>query len=282
MTAAAQMTLGSILPYYGGKRTLAERIVQEFGPHKSYWELCCGSLAVIFEKEASAYEHVVDLNGDVTNLARVLASEQYAELCDRVSRTMFSEGLHAEAAAQLRAGVPDELERAYLTLVAAWMGRNGTWGLAGDSGGKFCTRYTHNGGNSGTRWQSVARSIPAWHERLLNVGVLTRDAIRVARKIGDAPGTVIYADPPYLRKSHQYAVDFTAEQHRELAEALRAKKHARVVVSYYADPQLVELYPDWLQVPLAAKKGLTVATGEVQDAPEVLLINGPSYAAASA
>jgi DNA adenine methylase len=271
-----QMTLGAILPYFGGKRNLADRIVAEFGPHKSYWELCCGSLAVLFAKPRSAYEHVVDLNGDVTNLTRVLASDQYEELEDRVRRTMFSEGIHQEAVSKLATGTADELDRAYYTLVVAWMGRNGTYGLANGSSGNFCPRYTHNGGNSGTRWQGVGRNIPPWHDRLFGVGVLTRDVMVVAKKIGDAPGTVIYADPPYLSKSHEYAVDFAPEQHRKFADLLRAKQHCRIIVSYYDAPELDELYPGWTKIQLDAVKVMTQKKGGAEYAPEVLLINGPS------
>src|SRR5690606_37550125 len=40
----------AILPYFGGKRTLAPRIVAELGEHSAYWGLCCGSLAVELAK----------------------------------------------------------------------------------------------------------------------------------------------------------------------------------------------------------------------------------------
>jgi hypothetical protein len=38
--------INAILPYFGGKRTLAPSIVAEFGPHRSYWEPFCVSKAL--------------------------------------------------------------------------------------------------------------------------------------------------------------------------------------------------------------------------------------------
>ena len=39
------MQIKALAPWFGGKRTLAPRIVAELGPHRAYWEPFCGSLA---------------------------------------------------------------------------------------------------------------------------------------------------------------------------------------------------------------------------------------------
>ncbi len=104
----------------------------------------------------------------------------------------------------------------------------------------------------------------------------------MASRLDDSPEWVIYADPPYLRKGSKYVHDFEAKDHRRLAEALTAKRRARVVVSYYDEPELAELYPTdrWTKVALPMHKGLVNAKGRgpigQEMAPEVLLINGPS------
>ena len=64
--------IGALVPYFGAKRTLAPAIVEELGPHVAYWEICCGSMAVLFAKEPSRTEVVNDLHGDLVNLARVV------------------------------------------------------------------------------------------------------------------------------------------------------------------------------------------------------------------
>jgi site-specific DNA-cytosine methylase len=41
------MKIKALAPWYGSKRTLADRIVKELGPHKFYVEPFCGSCAVL-------------------------------------------------------------------------------------------------------------------------------------------------------------------------------------------------------------------------------------------
>lgn len=283
MAATEEMKIGAIAPWFGGKRTLAPVIVAQLGDHASYWELCAGSLAVLFAKPKSREESVVDLHGDATNLARVVASEQWWELADRVQRTPFSDTLFEESKQRLEQNDADELQRAYDYLIVSWMGLNGVAGTA-KTNSNFCLRFTSNGGSPSKRWRSVGESVPVWHDRLLGVNILRRDIFVIVKRIEDKRGTVIYIDPPYFEKSHEYLIDFSGEQqHAQLARELRRFKQTRVIVSYYKHPALVELYRDWTTVPLKATKGLVSSGMRDQsgatDAPEQLFINGPSFAA---
>ena len=68
------------------------------------------------------------------------------------------------------------------------------------------------------------------------------------------------------------------DDHARLATALERFKNARVVVSYYDDPRLDELYPQdrWRKVDQARHKNLASQNrrGAVKaTAPEVLLVN---------
>lgn len=294
------MKIGAIAPWFGGKRTLAPVIVSAIGQHSVYWELCAGSLAVLFAKPPCRDEIIVDLHGDATNLARVLASGQWWELCDRVQRTIFSDSLFEEAKARLEKDQPDELERAYDYLVVSWMGLNGVAGTARKNS-NFCIRYTSNGGDPAKRWRSVGESIPAWHERLSAVRILRRDIFTVAERIEDKAGTVIYIDPPYFQKSHKYLHDFDEQEpksaakrewlkeqeksrtHERLAALLSRFNKTRVVVSYYDHPSIRELYGDgWHITPLRASKGMVSSgmrdQGGATEAPEVLITNFKSQA----
>jgi len=44
------MSIKALAPWFGGKRNMAPMIVQELGPHNSYWEPFCGSMAVLLAK----------------------------------------------------------------------------------------------------------------------------------------------------------------------------------------------------------------------------------------
>lgn len=277
----------SLVPYFGGKRTLAPEIVREFGPMRAYWEPFCGSMAVLFAiAEPCAMETVNDLNGDLVNLARVVQDERLSvELFRRLYLTPCAETLHREAAERWRAlgygaaGTEADLERAVDYFLCSWLGRNGVAGTNSYNQG-FCRRFTKNGGHAAKRFLSAVESIPGWWERLRHVTILSDDGFALLERIEDAPGVVIYCDPPYVEKGAKYIVDFAPEDHARLAAALGRFRKTRVVVSYYEHPLLDGLYAGWNKRRLKATKslvnqGMRDKEGSVE-APEILFINGPS------
>ncbi len=278
VTAKPKIT--AIVPWFGSKRTLAPRIASELGKHSAYWEPFCGSMAVLLEKEPSSHETVNDLHGDLINLARVIASEEMGnQLYRRLQTVLFDEQRRDESLTALR-GCTDAIDRAYHYFIISWFGRNGFSGTRGSEKSSFAVRWTPNGGHGGQRFASAVDSIPAWHNRLRRATILNRDAFVVLENIDDNSKTAIYVDPPYLEKNATYEHDFLDAHHERLAEMLIRFKQARVVVSYYQHPRLADLYPAWTVVNCTLNKGLHNAgkrgtTGKA--APEVLLINGPSF-----
>lgn len=275
----------SLSPWYGAKRLLGKKIVEEFGPHRIYWEPFCGSMAVLMNKPPTVMETVNDLHGDLINLARIIKDRELAPLFyRRLRRILMHEDLFREAAqryhtrGQLPSGAAD-LERAFDYFICAWMGRNGVAGTTGYNQG-FCRRFTARGGHTAKRWNSVVNSIPAWRKRLCNVTILNQNGIELIKKIDDAPGTIIYCDPPYFVKGAKYMHDFEYADHEELARELHRFQRARILVSYYENPLLNQLYPQWTKRELFCSKSLSLQNkreGKPEIAPEVLLINGPSY-----
>lgn len=295
MNSLTDMKVTAIAPWFGSKRTLAPRIVEELGEHRAYWEPFCGSMAVLLGKPESSFETVNDLHGDLVNLARVIKhSELGPKLYRQMRRWMMSEALFNDAAEQYRARqnvpAPEEpdLERAANYFICAWFGRNGVAGTQSYNQG-FCRRFTKNGGHAATRWRSACNSIPAWRRRMRNVTILSADGIGLIERIEDAAGVVIYADPPYLVKGAKYVHDFAdgfmsaANDHERLATALGRFKKTRVVVSYYEHPALASLYRGWTKREVYTTKAMVSSgqrdvRGQAAVAPEVLLINGKSHA----
>lgn len=282
----------SILPYFGGKRTLAPRIVAEFGPHVAYCEGCAGSAAVMLAKNEASMEIANDLYGSVVNLGRVLSSSRWVELRDRCSRILMHEGLFLECKQRVREtehvvapsmdDIGDEhVDAAVAFFVRSWMGRNGNAGTT-EGNATMARRFTSNGGSGGLRWHQAVESIEGWHNRLMRVQWMQMPVVDLVERLDDTKDWVLYLDPPYLKKGAKYVCDFAAEDHARLAEAANAKKRCRVLVSYYDDPMLDDLYPPdrWTKLSLPMNKGLVNAgarkSGEVVIAPEVLLINGDS------
>ena len=298
MDAVAKNT--ALVPWFGSKRNLAPTIAEELGPHSAYWEVFCGSMAVLLSKEPAAQEIVNDLHGDLINLARVIQDpEDGSYLYRKLRRVLACKQLMDEAAARFcdRGNVPAgdalDIDRAFDYFVASWLGRNGVAGTSSYNQG-FSRRFTKNGGDSGKRWCSAVDSIPAWRRRMRAVTILSEDAIGILERIEDAPGIAIYCDPPYLRETRSagsgfgrghgsslYVHDFEDEDHARLARALARFKLSRVVASYYDHPRLAELYPDWTQRKIEVSKAMASqgrrAANDVR-VTEVLLINGPSYA----
>ena len=248
---------------------------------------------MLFAKPPSSHEHVNDLHGDLINLARVLQREELAvELYELCLRTLCHEEMFRESEAVFRGEDPAaegaDVMRAYHYMVASWMGRNGIAGTARVNQ-TFAVRWTPCGGGGAVRWASAADAIPGWHRRLRRVSILRRDGLAIAASIEDLPGVAIYADPPYLlstrsRGRQRYDHEFTPQQHEQLADILDRFRTARVVVSYYDDPLLDELYPrpKWTKREMYRNKNLHVQNRRAAKpitAPEVLILNGPSYAA---
>jgi DNA adenine methylase len=296
----------AIVPWFGGKRTMAPDVVIELGKHTQYFEPFCGSMAVLFAKEPSQKETVNDLHGDLVNLARVIQHRDCAEeLYDKLQRVLVTEDLLEQARAELGNGEFPPIgatvtlpERAYWYFIASWMGRNGTAGTARVDY-QIAVRWTKGGGSPTVRWRNAVESLPWWHQRLRNVVILKRDAFNIVGRFEDVKETAIYADPPYHGNSRSgnqkngrggtYMHEFRhsdplfGDDHKRLAEILRGYRKARVVVSYYDCPQIRELYEGWTFVEHTRQKHLHAQNGRgarPKEAPEILIINGPSYAQA--
>lgn len=275
------MKIRAIAPWFGGKRKIASQIIEVIGKHRVYWELFCGSMAVLMLKPPCEMETVNDLHGDLINLARVIQDKKLGfQLYDKLSRTLCAEGFWRESKERwLReTNSHPNIDRAYDYFVASWMGINGVSGTE-RCNYQFALRWCRGGGQGARRWQSVVESMPAWHKRLKNVLIIQRDAFGILDNIKDAEGTVIYCDPPYLDKSDKYVHDFTAEQHEQLAQSLRRFKKTRVIVSYYDDPKLESLYEGFSKIILTVSaQSLRNATRGPKKKPrkrqlEILLVN---------
>jgi DNA adenine methylase len=298
----------ALVPWFGSKRTLAPQIVQELGQHRWYGEPFLGSGAVLIAKPPSNCETVSDLHGDLTNLAMVIASNRWGDLKDRASRVLCAEALfdackavilpgdYASVPTSLRCVTEADVERAFAYFAASWIGRNGTAGTT-RTNGHMAVRWNAGGGHGPKRYQTACEALAWFHERLKNVLILHRDGFDFLASVDDKPDAALYIDPPYFTDTRgsgrkrgngggsNYEYDFTEEDHARLAKELARFRHARVVVSYYDHPSLVDLYPGWTIRRLDAAKNLSLQSrrgATVAKAPEVLIINGPSYAPSEA
>ena len=62
-----------IIPWMGGKRRLADRLIPLFPPHECYVEVFAGGAALYFMRpQAAPVEVLNDINGDLVTLYRVV------------------------------------------------------------------------------------------------------------------------------------------------------------------------------------------------------------------
>lgn len=276
------MKVKAIVPYFGGKRTLAPTIVDLLGKHTQYFEPFCGSMAVLFAKKPSQKETVNDLNGDLINLARVLQDLDSAEiLYNRLQSVLFCEEILKDANENLQnesnklmeyGGTiyQQHINRAYWYFISSWMMRNG---VAGTQRMEYqiAVRWTKGGGSPTVRFRNVVESIPPWHQRFQNVVILQRNAFQILDRFEDCEATAIYCDPPYYSESRsgfgkrgvgsKYIHEFEhgespkkkkagglfdeekkVDQHELLRDILSGYKKARIVISYYDCPKVRDLY----------------------------------------
>jgi DNA adenine methylase len=275
----------SLAPWFGAKRTIASEIVREIGDHQVYWEPFCGSMAVLLAKPPCRMEVVNDLHSDLINLARCVGHPTIGPaLYRRLRRILCSQETFIDALDVIRGNpAPDPARgldecRALDYFIASWQGMNGVAGISAHNT-NFARRFSSRGGDAGRRWTGAVASIPGWRRRLAGVQVLHSDGIDLVTRIEDRDGTAIYCDPPYLAKGARYLHDFEDADHVRLAEALRRFTRTRVVLSYYADPRLGDLYPGWAIRPVEVAKSLVNSRmrdeSGVTSAPEVLLCNRP-------
>jgi DNA adenine methylase len=242
--------------YFGGKTRISDRVAALLPKHGHYVEPFAGSLAVLLAKRRSPHETVNDLDGDLMAFWRVLRERQ-PELERACFLTPHARAEHL-GARDLGEDV-DELERARRVWVRLTQGRSGQL--------HHITGWRHYQDPQG------ATSMPAYlaayagriapaAARLAGVSLECLPALEIIARYGRHEGVLLYADPPYLESSRQssgrgpsYLHELrTEDEHRELAEALRACS-AAVVLSGYDSPLYADLYGGWHRTEIAGYTG---------------------------
>jgi len=243
--------------YFGGKTSIADRIVAMLPRHVHYVEPFAGSLAVLLAKQPSPMETVNDLDGDLMNFWRILR-DRPAELERACALTPHSRTEYLACYEP----TTDDLERARRVWVNLTQGRGGQmkrtgWRFYQDPRGSHSSMPEYLA-------SYVSRLYPA-AQRLASVSLECASAAEIIRGYGRHPETLIYADPPYLgslrslNKGRCRGPDYdhelrSDEEHGELIEALLGCKSA-VVLSGYASELYDEMLASWSRREIATQTG---------------------------
>jgi DNA adenine methylase len=235
-----------IVRYHGGKWKLAPWIISHFPAHRCYVEPFGGGGSVLLRKPRSYAEVYNDLDREIVNVFRT-ARDQGFELKRQLETTPFSREEFEDSYTPSKGPIT----QARKTIVRAFMG-------FGSNAHLRKTGFRSNSNRSGTTpahdWANYSQVLPVLIERLQGVVIENKDALAVMWQ-HDAPTTLHYVDPPYVKstrdKGGDYRHEMTDDDHRALASALN-NLAGMVIVSGYDCPLYSELFAGWRRVEKSA------------------------------
>ncbi len=246
-----------LLRYLGSKWRLAPKIIPWLPPHEIYVEPFGGAAAVLASKPRVRQEVWNDLDGEVVNLFQVLRTGSAAALIRAIELTPYARAEHELAYER----VDDPIERARRLLVRSHMG-HGTNGTQIELRNGFRIDGTAGRTNVGGEWGAFASQLELWIARMRGVLLEQRPATELIARY-DAPGVLLYVDPPYLPETRSasvrwttgkcaYAHEMTIGEHEQLLDQLNASR-AMVVLSGYPAPAYDAALRHWRRLELAAR-----------------------------
>ncbi|KKC45841.1 DNA methyltransferase [Paenibacillus sp. D9] len=252
--------------WFGGKSKYADHIMGFFPAHRVYAEPFGGGAHVIAKKPRATHEVYNDIDGNVVNFILQASSdpERLAKACMNIPYSRFVYERWK------REPLPEEtFERA-----VRWFYLNRSGIAAGNAAEVSNTGWRHSiwsGQNPANGYLSACQEIENFAARMQGVMIECTDFREVIR-LYDSPDTLFYVDPPYVGREKFYAGGFSEKDHRDLAEMLNGIQ-GKAVLSYYEDPLVSELYPEWHKETFSVYKQVAGGRGTNSPAEEVLLMN---------
>lgn len=198
------------LPYIGGKRRIARRLVTLIPAHTTYVEAFAGGAQVFFHKPRSKVEVLNDLDGEVANFFRIVQRHP-TELSRHMSLQPASREIFEHHKAQTTEGLTD-IERAARFL---YLQKNCWSGLRARPSFHYAVTKPNNHNPL-----TLPRRLREAAERLATVQIERLPYEQVIARY-DRPSTFLYLDPPYVGVD-LYHHNFTDRQFRDMAERLRS------------------------------------------------------------
>lgn len=251
------MSLSPPLKWHGGKSYLASKIIGLMpnrckNPNKPdpsdpgwlhYVEPYFGGGQVLFAQDPEGISEVAnDLNSKLTNFWNVLRYKPMFDEFERLCQaTPFSAMVFGMSDCEPIFGIKPAVQQAFNFFVRC---RQSLAGRMDTFTGITRTRTRRGMNAEVSAWLTVVEGLPAVHERLKRVMILTKPAVEVI-KSEDGPRTLFYCDPPYLHETRsttgEYEHEMDEDQHKELLHALR-ECEGKVLLSGYRS----EMYDDML------------------------------------
>lgn len=228
------MRLRPPIPWFGGKQSMAGKLLPLFPEHHTYVEVFGGACSLLFAKDPSPVEVYNDLDSDLVNFMRVLRDRNlFPDFYNRACLSPYSREEWLFCRNHLNDD-PDPVERARRFFVLA---RFSFSGLVGNSFGIDITASKRGMVQKASAYQGVLGMLPRLSERMTSVLIENKD-FRDIIKVYDSENTFFYLDPPYLpetRKSGAYKCEMTTQDHHDLIDLLWRIKGKAMLSGYPSD-----------------------------------------------
>ena len=254
------MEANPIIPWIGGKRRLADRLIPLFPPHECYVEVFAGGAALYFLRPYVAKCEVInDVNGELINLYRVV--QHHLEEFVRqfkwaiTSRQIFK--WHQMARPETLTDI-QRAARFYYLQQHAFSGK-----VDGQSFGTATTGPAIN-------LCRIEENLSAAHLRLAGTYVENLPWQECLKRY-DRAHTFFYMDPPYWQ-TEGYGVPFEFTEYEQMAEAMRTCK-GKVMVSINDHPDFRRVFDGFHMMGLDIKYSVANAQGAPQTSKELVILN---------
>jgi DNA adenine methylase len=214
-----------IIPWIGGKRRLAKRIIPLFPEHTCYVEPFCGAAAIYFMKDQTKVEVLNDINGELVNLYRVVKHHM-----DEFVR-QFRWSLTSRQMYKWLQDTPEEILTDIQRAARFFYLQKNAFG------GKVSRQTFGTATTSAPRLNllRLEEDLSQAHLRLSQTFIEHLDWDKCITKY-DREHTLFYCDPPYYG-TEGYGVDFGIEQYDRMAELARTIK-GKMVISVNDIPEM--------------------------------------------
>lgn len=222
-----------IIPWMGGKRRLADRLISLFPPHECYVEVFAGGAALYFMRPQGAPVEVLnDINGDLVTLYRVV--QNHLEEFVRQFKWALSSRQIFEWQKMTRPETLTDIQRAarfFYLQHHAFAGK-----VTGQSFGTATTAPAIN-------LLRIEENLSAAWQRLCGTYVENLPWLECAERY-DRVHTFHYMDPPYWQTAG-YGVDFGFENYERMADFMRRCK-GKVMVSINDHPDIRSVFKGFM------------------------------------
>jgi DNA adenine methylase len=249
-----------VVPWIGGKRRLADKLLPLFPAHECYVEVFCGGAALYFLRQVPAPVEVLnDINGDLVNLYRVV--QHHLEEFVRQFKWALSSRQVFKWLQMTNPETLTDIQRAARFFYLQHHAFGGK--VDGQSYGTATTAPMVN-------LLRIEENLSAAHLRLAATNIENLSWNECVRRY-DRPHTFFYMDPPYWQ-TEGYGVPFGFENYEEMAELMRTCK-GRVMVSINDHPDIRRVFDGHHIAELDIKYSLGQAHGKPQTSGELVITN---------